>query len=315
MNDHPARSGLTLLELLLVLSIIAVVLGSGFGAFAALEPGVEQAAGVVKSVLHSGSRAGRDGARVRIDVAGERLWAESFRTVGTWHFEGDLRGALGLDGIGRDTDYVADGWVGRALALTGEGSSTVGIPVMQDPSFDPRLGFAIDCAVRRDGPGGGRVIDLGAAGDVRGRFTPADDTGGAVVLRSPPGLVEPGRWTRLGLRYDGTRFSLTIEGLVLDSLEVAGEVAALRGPLVLSDPAHPFAGALDALVVRMLSADEPSSLPDGVRFGADTPAEVVFDGGGRLSRARHSGPVVVRLIDRRGAERRVIVGVHGTVEG
>ena len=330
--EPTAQSGLTLLELLLVLGILAVVLGSGLGAFAVLEAGPEQARSSVKSVVRRAASAAverGDGARVRIDRKSGRLWTESFFAVGTWHFEGDLRGAFGLRGEARDASFDPDGWVGSAVLFEGRPNSTVGIPVRQDPGFDPRLGFAVDCAVRREGEAGGRVLDLGGviaielggAGDVRGRFTPANDAsegrsrGGAVTVQSPPGLVPPGRWTRLGLRFDGRRLSLSIEGVVVEVLEVEGTVAALEGPLVLSDPKRPFTGAVDRLVVRVLVRSEEVELPDGVRFAEDGPEEIVFDAGGRLDRMLHQGSVTIPLLDREGDKHPIIVGVHGTVEG
>ena len=330
MNGSTSRAhrrGLTLLELLLVLAILAVVLGSGLGTFAALRVGPRQAGAVVQSALRSASSAAAeqgDGASVRFDVAASRLWVERLQTVGTWHFEGDLEGAFGLRGDGRGLEFE-DGWIGRALRFSGAPTSTAAIAVRDDPAFDLSLGFAFDVFVRRAGDGGGRVFDLGrvvvldvgARGDVRVRFTPDNDRGqgGGVVLRSPAGLVAPGRWVRVGAGYDGARFWLEVEGIPIEILEVRGRVAPLNGPLILSDPAHPFSGALDRLVVRALVRGEPIDLPKGQRFGEGTAERVVFDGDGRLERAEHATPARVELVGDDGASHTLRIGRHGMVDG
>ena len=51
--------GVTLLELLLVMMILAVVVGGGLGMFAALDLGKRQAAGIVKNVLRSAQNSAR----------------------------------------------------------------------------------------------------------------------------------------------------------------------------------------------------------------------------------------------------------------
>lgn len=349
------RRGLSLLELLLVLAILAVVLGSGLGALAALDPGPRSTEDALASLLEAASDAAAaraDGARVRFagvgpagegsagtGRAGARL--ETFVVVGTWHFEGNLEGAFGLRGEGREVRFVDDGWIGQALAFSGAPASAAAFDV-RSAGFEPDLGFAIELALRPAAEGGGgRLLDLGGVvrlelggdGDLRGSFVPAAEgpigtaeasgrtasgraRAGVVQVHSPPAVVAPGRWSRIALRFDGERLALLVEGVEVAGLEVRARVARAGSTLVLGDPERGFAGALDALVVRVLEAGDALELPPGVRFGPGTPPAVFFDGDGRLDAARHPGAaegLKLSLVSERGPTRTLVVGPRGTV--
>lgn len=325
-----ARSGWTLLELLLVLGILAVVLGTGLGALAAADPGPERAVSAVRSVLRAAASAATargEGARVRFDRAGSRLWLESSAVVGTWHFEGSLRGAFGLDGETRGVRWIDDGWLGRAIAFDGTSDSSAGVAVDAEPAFDPGLGFALELALRRDNSRGARVLELGssialeigAAGDLRGRFALEPEKAGDPVpqafVQSPPGMVTLERWTLVGFAYDGRRATLSIEGACVASTDVEGRVAEIDGPLVLSAPEQPFAGALDALCIRMRAAEVPLALARGVHFGDATPEVLELDGSGRPAADWHDGPVTIELVSERGRTRRLVFGPGGLTDG
>lgn len=330
-----ARAGLTLLELLLVLGILAVVMGTGLGALAAIDPGPARSEGALRAVLRAAAGAARQdqaGARVRIDAARSRLWVESLRLVGTWHCEGDLRGAFGLEGATRGVRWV-DGWLGRAIAFDGTRGSSAGVAVDDDPAFDPSEGFAIELALRPEGAGGGRALALGGAialevgpaGELAGEIALAPEEraggraagsgGGLLALRSGAGAAPAGRWTRVRFAFDGRRATLAADGVVVAATSEEGRVAALEGPLVLSDPALPFRGALDALTVAVRAAGEPLTLARGVRFGPDTPAVLELDGQGRLDPAAHPRAVSIALVSERGAARTLVLESGAEVRG
>lgn len=326
-----ARAGLTLLELLLVMGILAVVAGAGLGMFATLDFGRAQAAGLVKNVIRSARNAAigsQSPARVRFEEDGS-FRAEMLQIVGTWHFEGDLSGSLALDGRVVEAVFVDDGFVGQGLAFPERAFAE--IPVQYDPGFDPTDGFALEVCVRREALGGGRVVrlgsvcalEIGAGGELRGRFVPSTESPGSaderargfpVVVQSEPGAVPPERWTRVRVEYDRARLTVYVDGVPVAAVDETAPVAPLDGPLILSDERHAFPGTIDRLVVGVVAADDGARLPDAVRFDEDTPERIWFDGGGGLDRTRHREPVAVTLHFEDGSTERVLVGVYGTVE-
>ncbi len=320
------------MELVLVMLLLAIVVGGGLGMFAALDLGRHQANGLVKNVLrsaHNTAIASQAPARVVIDPASGRLWAEALQVVGTWHFEGRrLTGAFQLDGTADPELFVDDGYIGGALSFAGRIGAVAEVPVQHDPAFDFTDGFAIECAIRWEDVGGGRLLaigstcalELGGAGQVRGRFTAATlesgrlRRGGRAVVQSSPGAVAPERWTRLRLQYDRRALVLEVDGVVVASLAETAPVWEVDGPLVLSDARRPFPGSVDALVVSAVVADEGAYLSETVRI-VEAPATVYFEAGGGLDRRRHPEPVRIVLAHEDGTRDTIGVGFYGTVDG
>ena len=333
------RAGLTLLELVLVMTIFAVVVGGGVGFFANLDLARNQAAGLVRNVLRAARQTAltrRAPARVRFDRAAGEVTVEALRVVGTWHFDSQrIAGAMGADGVLSGGRFDRHGWIGEALAFDGQPGAHASFPVHRDPAYDSARGFRIECAVRRDASGGGRLLRLGEAlevlingrGAVRARLRSAPDrgaplggglgSGGSVLVESDEGVVPLDRWTRLAVAYDRERFTLAVDGVPVAAVAATVPVAPIEDDLVLSHPEHPFPGAIDALVISMVEAVEPTYLPETVLLPADTPAVVHFDASGGLDRRHHTEPVVVPLEfpGERGATRvEIVVGLFGTVE-
>lgn len=326
-----ARAGVTLLELLLVLFILSIVIGTGMGMFAALDLGKQQAAGLVKNVLRSAQNtaiASQAPACVRIDPATGTLTAEALHVIGTWHFENKrLGGAFGLDGQVDPELFVEDGYIGEALSFTDRVGSAGTVPVDRDAAFDFYDGFAVECVVRKEGVGGGRLlsiggaiaIEVGRAGDVRGLFTPIVGEAGEerpgpspVVVQSLPGVISAERWSRLRLHYDRTELVLEVDGVAVAKTPETAPVWHVEGPLVLSDLRRPFPGSLDNLVISTVVADDAAVLPERVTIAA--PAAVYFGPGGGLDRGRHREPVNLVLDYEDGSQETIGVGFYGTVE-
>ena len=320
---------MTLLELILVMFLLAVLFGGGLGMFASLDLGAGQAAGLVKNVLrsaHNTAIASRAPARVRIDREAGALQAQALQVVGTWRFE-DRRLAGGNDLLGRvDPElFVRDGYLGDALSFTDRRGSVGTIPVDLDPAFDFTDGFAIECVVRHEGLGGGRLlsvasavtIELGQAGEVRGRVQGAKEEdgllGGAFTVTSRPGVVAPMRWTRVRLSYDRYELVLAIDDARVAVLRETAAVIPIDGPLVLSDPRRPFPGSVDDLVVSALVAGESAELADSVQLVV-APEAVHFAPGGGLDRRHHAAPVRLVLGFDDGRRTELGVGFYGTVE-
>ncbi len=330
-----SRTGMTLLELILVMSLLALVLGGGLGLFAALDVGKRQAAGVVRNVVRSAENtaiARSAPARVRIDRAAGTIQAESLLVVGTYHFEGRSLAGFGPEGKTEPELFSEAGFVGAAFHPAGKLGSTAEIPLARDPACDFTHGFALECALFREGESSGRVLTLGSgepptlalelngSGALRARFrsrlgdATSDKGGGQVVLQTEAGLVPVGRWMRVGMLYDRERFVVSLDGSPVASQAEHSFVWKTDGPLVLSDRTLPFPGKIDNLVLSAMVAGEPGVLPDSVRFTADTPGRIEFLSGGGLNRRFHADPPRIGLEYADGSRQVIRVGFYGTVE-
>ena len=333
------RTGLTLVELLVVLSLIAVLLGMGLGVFANFDMGSRVAVGNVQNVVrsaHNWAVAQAAPSRVRIDAGGSEgsvpsLRAEGLQTVGTWHFESEpIRGAFGHEGASFGGELVDDGFQGSALSFAGEsGRARVEFPVHVVSSWSFGDGFRIECAVRPAGGRGGTLLDLGGVvgiettqdGALKAWFTAArsDDEasagrGGRVTMSTAPGLLAPGRWSRIGIGYDRHAFRIHVEGQPAAEVLEEGPVALLAGPLVLSPSSMAFPGDVDNQVVAAVVSGDASELPRGITFGKGTPPVIVFQAGGGLDRAHHREAVRLVLDFDDGRSETVLVNLSGTVE-
>jgi len=275
------------------------------------------------------------GARVRLDPATGAIRAEALEVIGTWHFEGrgeTVRGAFGVDGVNVGAVYVEDGFVGNAIAFPRGSRAHVDIPVQQYSIYDLSAGFRLECAVRLDSAGGGRVLHVGEtigldvtdAGGLRAWFVPRitdangrDSKGGREIFSLPAGVLPPGVWKRVAVEYDRARFRVAIDGVWIDPEEPSDETApvwSIDSPLVLGDSQSSFVGALDCLVLSAVGASEESRLPETVRFDPGVPAEIRFDSGGNLDRELHREPLSIDLVYEDGRTASVRVGMYGTVE-
>jgi prepilin-type N-terminal cleavage/methylation domain-containing protein len=331
-----ARRGLTLLELILVMGLLAIVLGAGLGAFASIDPGRRAAAGLVQNLLrtaHNTAVARRAPARVRIDPATGVIAVEALEVLGTWHFEDqDLRGGDGLDGVAVGTDdvWTEDGWLGAGLDLSrAPRGARVEVAVQDDPAFEPRLGFALELAVRPARLAAGRLVALGDAvlvetttgGGVKASFRRRVEdefgrtkVGGLVAAESGAGALRAGRWSRLAVQYDRRALRVRVDGVPVATTFSDDEVAPLADPLEIGGGSTGFPGAVDALTVAVVTGDEVSELPPTVHFAADAPRAIEFLAGGALDPFLHPEPVRIVLEFDDGGREVVLVGRYGTVE-
>jgi prepilin-type N-terminal cleavage/methylation domain-containing protein len=142
----PARRGMTLLELILVMFILALVLGAGVGTLSSFDLGERQAAGLVRTVLRSAQNtaiASTAPARVRIDPAAGRLHAESIVTVATYAFEARRVEGYGPAGGAEPELFDPRGFVGDCVRSRGLPRETAEIPLARDPACDFTLGFSV----------------------------------------------------------------------------------------------------------------------------------------------------------------------------
>lgn len=328
---------MTLIELLIVMSLLSLVMGAGVGMLASLDPGAKAAVGVARNLIRSArnSAVARTApARVRIDRAHGLLVAEALAVVGTWHFEkGSLAGALGLDGGvfgAEEGTWVGPGYMGEGAVLAQlPPDAGLHFPVQEDPAYDLSDGFAVELAVRRDAVGSARLLSVGRSvlveapgdGSLAAYFVPRLEDemgspvpGGKVWVRSAPGVLPLGRWARVRLDYDRRRLRAVVDGVVVAAVEEDAPVWPVEDPLILGGGQAAFPGALDCLVISAVSGTERTSLPAGVQLASDAPPQVAFAPGGALDREVHPSPVELGFEYDDGRREVVRVSLYGTVE-
>jgi prepilin-type N-terminal cleavage/methylation domain-containing protein len=328
----PRRAGLTLIELLLVMALLAILLGTGVGFLASLDLGERAALGTLESTIRSArnaSLARRASARVRLDPVAGVLWPEVLQVVGTWHFEGSLGGAFGHAGVAAGAELCQDGWIGAALCLPAGPGATAEFPVQNDPSWSFEAGFAVDCALFADELDGGTVLDagglfgleLGRGGELCGWVVPTatdasgvQHAGGRQRLCSAEGACDVGRWVLVRFEYDRERARLSLDGAEVAERALDAPLWRMQGPLVLGDARRGLGLSIDALSVAARTTGEPVRLPESVRLAADAPRVIAFDEAGELDRGLHASPVELLLEMADGRAARLSVGRFGTVD-
>lgn len=320
---HELR-GLTLLELLMVMTIIGLVFGLGVRAFSGMDLGRGADAELLRGALRAtraAALAERHPASLAVttdpDTLRESLVVRRMQTLGTWHFErNDGRGTEDLTaaplGGARQID---DGHIGRGLGFFGAGREARAVIALDSlPTYDVREGFSLELFVRLEGSSGGTILRLGThpaiagletgeGGSLRGWVAPsyADATGrelvgGRVDLDLPPGTLIMDRWTRVVLSYDRVLVRLVIDDFLAGVTAADGPLAPLEGGLVLGGAPVPFEGSLDTLVVRAVVASNPLPMSSTLTWPEGAPRRVLFDADGSLDTLLHGGSALALVL-------------------
>ena len=329
--------GFTLVELLLVMTLIGIVLGVGLGSFASFDPGRGAARGLVANALRQTRNTAIERgapARILIDHQRKAVRSEAFTVAGTWRFEDQsLAGARGVDGIadGFPGSFLsAEGYVGKALDLDlGPRGAKVQIDLSSDPIFDLGSGFRLSVMLRPVSFVNAEVVDLGKVVKVKAQSdgsvtfeltTQREDDlgrpvkGETISLRSGGGVLEPGHWTGIELRYDRRRVVALADGVPVAEREETRPIWGLEGALVLGGGRQRFPGRVDDVVLSVITVGDEVILPKSAEFLASGPTEVRFDESGALDPVFHAGPVGIELIFDDGRTDLITVRALGTVD-
>jgi len=329
-----ARAGLTLIELMIVMGLVAVILGAGLGALAGIDTGSGPAVAIVNSSLRSANNwavARRAPARVTFDAEANTIYAEGLAVIGTWHFENNPpRGAFGLNGSYEGIDLAEDGYLGMALDLkNAENGGAYVVPVQRSPTYDLSSGFQIAFAAKPLEPGSAQVLAIGESvgveltsqGGVKAWFQGErrDQNGlvrstGKVLTETSAGLLRIGSWSRILVSYDRSMLAIFVEGVPAGRTSDDAWVIKVGGPLVIGGRRRQWPGMIDSVVISAVAAEDRIELPEGVSFAETAPKEVVFAAGGGLDRRVHSKPVRFSLEFEDLTTEVIEVGVYGTVQ-
>jgi len=337
VNLRARNAGLTLIELLLVMGLLALVLGAGLGSLASLNPGERAAVGLVQDALRSAHNSAVSrvaSARVRLDRAENTLIAEGLQVVGTWHFEDtSLRGAEGLGGIfyGMPTAVTPHGWIGNALDFGRDPrGAEVEFAIQDDPIFDLSRGFVIDLHVRPHRLGAARLleipqvveIDMTGSGGLKMKLyrratrevTGVERTGAGLTCESEPAVLREEAWVHLRFTYDQRVARILADGMVVASVPGEFRLWKVEHSLRIGSRSSSPACVVDELALAVVVAADELKLPGDVTLAKGTPRMVQFAAGGALDPSVHSEPVEIGLEFISGRTDRVRVGMYGTVE-
>lgn len=300
----PRAGGLTLLELLIVLVILALVLGLSvsFLQDAGKDLGVVASANHVAALF----RAARDRARasgapawVVFDVPRNAAHLVVKETVAEWHFEDPPEaGAFGRSARIRGGVPVP-GRVGQGIRL--QGSGTIHGGDLPFSGVDP--GFALELWFQRRGGRSGRGTLCTLADGVELAVEPDGrivGRAGALSVSSGASRVPPEAWCHAQLLYSGRDLRLYVNRAPVDARPGQAGWVPAGAAFIVGGERGGFAGIVDEVRVSRLTPGEEFVLageaafefPSGVVVPPDGKIAVAFDAEGRLE---SGGSFVVRV--------------------
>ena len=320
-------TALTLLELLVVLTLMAALMGIGVGIFGRLNLGKQAAPGLVKNVLRSTrSLAVLEGtpARVAVDRKAGAIWGQGLRTIGLWHFEDErLEGAFRRDGILHGGEVVPEGRLGSCVRFAGTAEQWIELPVGGLSAYATGEGIGADFDIRLDRltaatfleRRGSFALAATSEGALKAEVSlvggPAEG-GGKNFAETRPGSLQFDRWQRISFLYDRRRIRILVDGVEEASVEEGAPLRAPEEPILVGNPFSHFEGRIDELRIAAVVPGDTVTLSRGVAI-APGPDAVHFDGAGDLDPLFHSGPATLTLQFEEGKKVPIEVGIYGTI--
>jgi prepilin-type N-terminal cleavage/methylation domain-containing protein len=331
---RPAAAGFTLVELLMVMGLIGVLLGTGLGLLAGLSPGKRAVAGLIEETLRMSQRSAAVlGTPARVELRGEEIQAQVMRPVGTWHFENQsLMGAQQLEAVwlgAGEAPFVSNGFEGHGFDLQAGAPGILEISLASDPGFDWSDGFSIRCALRVEDwqdsillqLGQGMLVALSSHGALGVEFRTAaideagnESRGSKVSAQTEPGVMIPGRWKRVEIAYDRHSLRILVDGIERVRRTEQARVWIGEPSIIVSNRTRPFPGVLDRLVFHVQQVLPVKPLPGGARFLDSSPREIIFAPGGGLDPLWHAGEVQIGWDLGEGEQEFLRVGLQGHTE-
>ncbi len=313
-GDH----GLTLMELMVVVTIMALVLGMSTAFLSKLNRGYRftSAANKAATVIRASrnfSLSSRSLSSVEIrEVAGEwRIAALGQRQIGLWHLENSKpqkSGGYLLTG----GNAVVEGKVGGAALLLAGTALTLG-PTRKLP---PGVGVAMAAWFYPEGGGTSRqtLFDYG------GSLVVTSEGDGSVhasingkVVKTPTEVMIPLKWSHVEVVYDQRTLTIAVDGVFMGEVGATSELVRSDKAFTVGGKRSSFVGRVDEVRLSNIIRPEQISLPVGVVV-ADGPGTIRFDRQGLLDPIRHSQPIVLWLYSKRQSEwRKISVSRMGRV--
>ncbi len=307
-----AKSGFTLMELMTVMTLIAVLAGLGIGLLGLGSNDMTIAWAVVQDQLRLAHDTARNSGRpteVRFEQAKAGMVVQSrvLASVGEWHLEPDEDYYAGLRPELNGTP-VEQGRYGWAMRADVEDGKTLFVVNSQGRArFDLSNGFSLRLEVKLEERVRTTVARFGQAFrlELDDRLVPS-----ATLTLADPG-PRPGRrvtvtgtrplrlfqWTQLELIHDGYRLLLVVDGVNAATASARGECFQRRGDrLEISPGETPLHGLVDEIRLLAYELSEAQELPPSIELrGFQGP--VGFDSRGKLRAPATIGTVIELVLD------------------
>jgi prepilin-type N-terminal cleavage/methylation domain-containing protein len=255
------RCGFTLLELLVVMTLIAALLGLGIGFLTRGDTELERARAIVRDQVRlAATTAKARSAPTEVLVAHESdgtttVQARVLRPIGYWHLEPDAGVPSLLQPVQTGTSVA--GRFGFGRRPDAEQGATMFSVRADDPYFDVSRGFLLRVDVKLDATATavlarlGRSFELGWDSQLvpQALVTLRQSERSGQTLRVAGKVPLPlQRWVTLQLVHDGRALVLDVDGIEVARVAAAGETWQEKDPpLEVSPGDTPVRGTIDEI--------------------------------------------------------------------
>lgn len=301
MNSTSRRTGgMTILELLVVMTLIAMMAGFTVGMIRKRDSSltVEVNGRLVRSILRQARNSARStggGVMVRLDPERNLVEASPMELGGNWHFEDGTSSRR--QAVSAALELVDEGMMGRAVRLSGS-AVDLGSSIFYSGDQGLRLLFWIKPDRLTDGVlflrENGYKISLDETGALRAEVSVGQQKD-TVSLQTRSGLVAPGRWTRVALGYDRIEIAIEVDG-VLQGFRPETRPLFQDGKPAGVSIGGGYEGLLDELRLDVARSGVLEEISTGCEVALDCDLIVRFDGKGRLDRRFHKQAARIVLL-------------------
>ncbi len=334
--------GITLIEILIVTSIMAVLMGISIGFISKLNRvvGLKAEAARLDAVLRKARNTASSDeteAVVRIDADRNSVTAFVVRTVGLWHFEDNVTTGFGNNASvsGPKLSSPSGGKIGRCFVF--QKGDTINCGNLH--TFNLPLGLSFEAWVfPADGNPGvicqkGRGFKCGIEGGFF--YARLRDVGEAATserrLHVPPGM-----WSHVRLDFDGTRLRVFVNGALGGSFprdsgasksqkaDRSQEQKTFKftpddeSDLLIGGEKGQFRGKIDEVRISGITDEDAEFLSETVQFSIEesTSMEIHFDQSGKLDPEYHEKPVTLVIVSRaeKSKKESITLGMTGVIE-
>ncbi|MEK7467500.1 MAG: LamG-like jellyroll fold domain-containing protein [Planctomycetota bacterium] len=299
---HRRTLGVTLIELMVVMSIIAILLGVGMAMMS--ESNKDMGLRATRSTVLGICRFARTAARnsrapvaVKIDPEGKYVSTVVRRPMAAWHFEDDLApGALGHFAKISNGKLADGGRVGRAVSFSDSGgfidcgnvamySKDQGLLV--EIWYLPKLHKKDRVLVQKSGEFGLAVSKAGFLQAYVGVEAQR------VAIAMSDAAIPEARWSKIALLWDGASLTILVNDYPLARKAGKATLAMGDSPLTIGSKDMPLDGLIDEVRVDALIEDSRMIVRDPLTVSG--PAEIRWDETGALDPAINTAAVTITI--------------------